>query len=107
MAQNFPGGKGVPERAAPYSRTFTGAAVLTSQVDQAQCAATGALLFVTTATPTFAYKDCTGTTVTLSTAIAGAAVGSVISLVDIGMTEIVTLTNATLLVYWHGSGART
>lgn len=105
---NFPGNQspGGAYRAAPYSRTFTGAAVLTSQVGQAPNATSGALLFVTTATPTFAYKDSSGATVTLSTAIAGAAVGSVIDFAGVAMTEITTLTNATLLAYWHGTAAQ-
>lgn len=92
-------------RAAPYSRAFTGAAVLTSQVSQAPNSSSSALLFVTTATPTFAYKDAAGATVTLTTAIAGAVVGQVIEFKDFSMSEIVTLTNATLLVSWHGSGS--
>lgn len=92
-------------RAAPYSRAFAAPAVLTSQVSQAPNSSTGALLFVTTATPTFAYKDAAGTTVTLTTAIAGVPVGAVVDFVGVSMSEIVTLTNATLLVYWHGSGS--
>lgn len=92
-------------RAAPYSRPFTGAAVLTSQVTQAPNSSSSAILFVTTAVPTFTYKDASGTSVPLSAAIAGAAVGQVIEFRDIAMSEIVTLTNATLLVTWHGSGS--
>lgn len=88
-------------RAAQYSKAFTAAADLTQQLSQAQGATSGALLFVTTATPTFAYKDCAGNTITLSTAIAGAAVGQVIDLRGIAMTAITTLTNATLLAFWH------
>jgi hypothetical protein len=109
MAQNFPGNAspGGGFRAAPYSRPFTAAAVLNTQVDQAQCATSGALLFVTTATPTLTYKDATGTSVVLDAAIAGCAVGAVVDLANISMIEIVAITNCTLLAYWHGSGART
>lgn len=104
MAQSFPASWGNPVRSAPYSRAFTGAAVLTSQVDQAQCASSGGLLIVTTTSPTFAYKDCTGTTVTV--ALGTMNVGDVVDFNGIAMTEIVTLTNATFLAYWHGSGSR-
>lgn len=93
-------------RAGPYSKTFTAAAVLTSQITQAPNASSGARLFVTTATPTFAYKDAAGNTVTLTTAIAGVTVGSVVDFTDIAMSEITTLTNATLLVYWHGTAGQ-
>lgn len=91
--------------AAPYSKTFTAAADLTTQLDSCRNSTSGALLFVTTATPTFAYKDCAGNAVTLSTAIAGVAVGSVVDFSGVAMSEITTLTNATLLAYWHPSAA--
>lgn len=93
-------------RAAPYSRSFTAAAVLTNQVAQAPNSSTGALLFVTAGTPTFAYKDASGTTVTLTTAIAGLVAGNVVDFSGVSMSEIVTLTNATLLVYWHGTAGQ-
>lgn len=108
MAFASPGNQspGGAYRAAPYSRPFTAPAVLTTQVVQAPNSSTGALMFVTAGAPTFAYKDASGTTVTLTTAIAGAAVGSVIDFSGISMSEIVTLTNATLLVYWHGTAGQ-
>lgn len=91
-------------RAAPYSRAFTGASTLIDQVEAARGASSGALMFVTTVSPTFSYKDSTGTTVTV--ALGAAPVGAFFEFRDIAMTEIVTLTNATLLVYWHGQPSR-
>jgi hypothetical protein len=105
MSFNMPGNQspGNSFRSAPYSKAFTAPSTLTDQITQAQCATTGAKLFVTTATPTLAYKDSAGNTVTLTTAIAGCAVGSQVDFYGIAMTEIVTLTNATLLAYWHAT----
>jgi|SRR3989304_4104200 len=90
-------------RAAPYSRAFTAPAVLTGQVSQAPNSSSGALLIVTTISPTFAYKDASGVTVT--PALGAMPVGAVVDFAMISMSEIVTLTNATLLVYWHGTGS--
>jgi hypothetical protein len=91
--------------AALYSKTFTGAADLTTQLDSCRNSTSGGKLFVTSATPTFAYKDCAGNTVTLSTAIAGVAVGQQVDFYGVAMSEITTLTNATFLAYWHPSAA--
>jgi ABC-type Zn uptake system ZnuABC Zn-binding protein ZnuA len=90
-------------RAAPYSRAFTAAAVLSTQVSQAPNSSSGAILIVTTVSPTFAYKDAAGTTVTVT--LGATPAGVIIDFKDVSMSEIVTLTNATLVVYWHGSGS--
>lgn len=101
-AVNRPGNQspGNAFRSAPYSKTFTGASTLTDQITQARCASTGAILFCTTNTPTFAYKDSAGNTVTVPGT--GILAGQQVDFAGIAMTEITTLTNATLLVYWHG-----
>lgn len=101
---NAPGNQspGNAFRSAPYSKAFSAASTLTDQITQAERATTGALLFPTASTPTFAYKDSAGNTVDLDTAIAGAAAGVPIDLGGIAMTEIVHITNAVLLAYWHG-----
>lgn len=99
---------------APYSRVFnTAQADLTSfvvsapaagqqQVAPYQNAASGAILFVTTAVPTFVYTNCAGESVSMTAAIAGVAVGAQVP-IPVGMVAITTISNCSALVYWHGS----
>jgi hypothetical protein len=82
----------------PYSRAFTGAADLTTQVPQAPTSSSGAVLVVTTVSPTLSYKDSAGTTVT--PALGAMPVGATLDL-PFAMSTIESLTNATLIVYWH------
>jgi hypothetical protein len=100
------------DHAPPFSRAFTTTqADLTSfvvsapaanspQVAPYRCAASGATLIVTTVSPTFAYTNCAGETVTV--ALGAAPVGTIIPL-PVGMIAISTITNCTALVYWHGT----
>lgn len=83
---------------APYSKAFTGAADLTTTMAQAQGASSGAIMVVTTVSPTLSYKDAAGNTVTPG--LGAAPVGTIIEL-PFAMTTIESLTNATLIVYWH------
>lgn len=91
-------------RSAPYSRKIVNAdlpANLTGLVEQARCAASGAILFAAGATD-LTYTDSTGASVVLTALPAGSY-----EFKDIALASVTTLTvGAQLLVYWHAQASR-
>lgn len=104
MAYATPGNQspGGAFRSAPYSRKFTGAAVLTTQVSQAPNSATGLLCLVTATTIQLAYKDASGTAV--DTGSITSVVGNTFD-VPLAVSELTTVTGLVVIAYWHGSGS--
>lgn len=112
MGRAVPGTQN-PLIAAPYQRTFASGAApgdLTSfvhsaaasgspKVAQYQNACSGMIMIVTAASPVIAWKDCNGfvNTFTLGATV---VVGSYIPL-PFAATSLDTVTNCSVVVYWH------
>src|SRR5688572_1548970 len=101
----FPGKSDL--RSPPYSKPYAAGQAspvnLTTEIDQAPCATSGAVAIATATTCQLVYKDSSGTA--RDTGSFTAVVGDHFSL-PFAMTELTTNTGLLVLAYWHGSNAR-
>lgn len=92
---------------APYSKPYAAGQAspvnLTTEIEQARCATSGAVAIATATTVQLVYKDSSGTS--RDTGALTAVVGQLFDF-PFAMTELTTNTGLMVITYWHSSNAR-